>query len=311
MYFDSIPNFLYPDFKVAGKYKLSKNIFRRVRARDSFNAIYASSIPYTIQPGETADSIAYDQYGDSEWFWTILILNNITDLNQMWPMAQDELDRYIQLKYGDYENKPRHWETTEIKNSSGDTVIEPGVIVEMFQDTPEQNLTNYKPKILKDNLRYVSKFSARGSNTIELGSAENLLVGDLLNLQFDTKIINIEVINNKPIITISRNLEYDIFPNYAIKFTRYENWSMKYIYNIEKNNNNKIISMVEKLATADKLREVTNRDYEYELNELKREIKLPKSKYLSTLEKELITLLAYDTPYKITQEGYRISETSS
>lgn len=307
MYFNSIPDFLYPDFKVAGKYKLSKNIFRRIRARDSFNAIYTSSLQYTIQDGETPDSIAYKQYKDSEWFWAILILNNITDVHEMWPMAADELDRYIQKKYGDYENKPRHWETTEVRDASGNIVIEPGVIVEMFQDKPDQSLTNYKPKILKDNIRYVSQFSAKGSTTIQLGSAENLLPGDLLNSQYNTRISTI----NGTTITIDKPLEYNIFPNYAIKFTRYENWSRKYIYNIEKDTQGNIISMVERIATSDNLREVTNRDYEYELNELKREIKLPKSNYLSMLERELIQLLEYDTTYKITQEGYRISEEPS
>lgn len=307
MYFDSIPNFLYPDFKVAGKYKLSKNIFRRVRARDSFNAIYTSSTPYTIQNGDTPDSIAYKEYGDSEWFWTILILNNITDVHEMWPLAADELDKYVQKKYGEYENKPRHWETTEVRDAAGNVVIEPGVIVEMFQDKLEQSLTNYKPQILKDNVRYVSQFAPKGSSTIQLGSAENLLPGDLLNSQYDTRISQI----NGTTITIDKPLEYNIFPNYAIKFSRYENWSRKYIYNIEKDSDGNIISMVEQLATADTLREVTNRDYEYELNELKKEIKLPRSNYLSMLERELIDLLEYDTTYKITQEGYRISEEPS
>jgi hypothetical protein len=66
--------------------------------------------------------------------------------------------------------------------------------------------------------------------------------------------------------------------------------------------------MVKRIATADTLREVTNRDYEYELNELKREIKLPKRNYLSMLERELLQLMEYETTYKITPEGYRISE---
>jgi len=304
MFFNSIPDFLYPDFKVAGKYKLSKNIFRRVRARDSFNAVYASSTPYTIQDGETADSIAYKEYRDSEWFWTILILNNITNVHEMWPMASDELDTYIKNKYGDYENKPRHWETTEVRDSQGNVVIEPGIIVEMFQDKLEQNQVNYKPKVYKEFLRYVSQYSAKGSTTVVLGSAENLLPGDLINSQYDTRISSI----NGTTITLDTPLEYNVYPGYAIKFTRYENWNREYIYSIGKNPDGSIANMVKRIATADTLREVTNRDYEYELNELKREIKLPKPNYLSMLERELLQLMEYETTYKITPEGYRISE---
>lgn len=307
MYFNSIPDFLYPDFNIAGKYKLSKNIFRRVRARDSFNAIYASSTPYTIQEGETPDSIAYKQYKNSEWFWAILILNNITDISEMWPLSSDELDRFIENKYGEYENKPRHWETTEIRDSNNNTVIEPGVIIELFQDKTEQNLSNYVPKILKENSRYVSEFSQKGSTIIELGSAENLLPGDMLNLQYETKILTIDGTT----ITIDKPLEYNIFPNFLIKFTRYENWSREYIFNMEKDSNGNILNVVKRLATADTIRKVTNRDYEYELNELKKQIKLPRSKYLNILQKELIDLLEYDTKYKITDQGYRISESPS
>lgn len=304
MFFDSIPNFLYPDFKVPGKYKLSKNIFRRIRLRDSFNAVYASSTPYTIQDGETPDSIAFKEFGSSEWFWTILVLNNMIDTYESWPMSADELDKYIVEKYGEYENKPRHWETTEIKNSKGDVVIEGGVIVEMYQNKVDQNQTSYKPKIKKENLKYVSQFSQKGSTTITLGSAEGLLVGDLLNSQQNTTIQSI----NGTTLTISRPLEYNIFPGYAIKFSRYENWTREYIYNIEKSPQGAIISTVKRIATAETLREVTNRDYEYELNELKKEIKLPKANYLSMMERELKELLEYDTSYKMTQERYRISE---
>jgi len=303
MYFDSIPNFLYPDFKVAGKYKLSKNIFRKVRTRDSFNAIYASSTPYTIQDQETPDSIAYKEYGNSEWFWTILVLNNIVDTNSMWPLTSDEFDRFIDKKYGADQNKPRHWETTEIRDSKNNVVIDAGIIVEMYQGFLQQLQTNYAPKIKKEYIKYVSQYSAKGSTTITLGSVENLMVGDILDIQSSTKITQI----NGNTITIDKPTEYELFPEYTIKFLRYENWTRKYIYNIEKTNG-VITSRVERVATADTLVKVTYRDYEYALNELKREIKLPRSNYLSLMEKELIDLMKYDTTYKITQEGYRISE---
>lgn len=306
MFFNSIPDFLYPDFKVAGKYKLSKNIFRRVRARDSFNAIYTSSTPYTIQEGETPDSIAYEQYGDSEWFWVIVLLNNITNVHEMWPMAADELDKYIQRKYGDYENTPRHWETTEIRDISGNIVIPNGVIIEMFQDIPDQLQTNYRPKIKKENLKYVSSVSSKGSTTITLSNVENLMVNDILNTQASTKITSINTNTNT--ITIDKPLEFNVTEGFVISFSRYENWTREYIYSIAKDNTGIVTSMVKRVATADTLREVTNRDYEYELNELKKEIKLPRKNYLSMLERELITLMEYDTTYKITQEGYRMSE---
>ena len=59
MFFDSQPNFLYPDFKIKDNYKVSKNFFRRVRNRENFNCIFSSSLPYTVTPGETVEEVAY------------------------------------------------------------------------------------------------------------------------------------------------------------------------------------------------------------------------------------------------------------
>lgn len=308
MFFDSIPNFLYPDFKNSDKYKLSKNIFRRVRARDSFNAVYSSSRSYTIQDGETPNSIAYNEFGDSEWYWTILILNNITDMNTMWPMSLTDLDKFIQIKYGEYENKPRHWETTRVKDSKQNIVIPEGIIVEMFQDKPGQDSVNYVPQIFVENRKYLSEKSEKLSTTIKLGDVENLLVNDVLDLQYNTKISSIDIPNKT--ITLSRPLDFSIFPGYSIKFSRYENWSKLYVDSVIKDDTGKVTSTSTKLATYQTLRMITNREYEYEINELKKEIKLPRSKYLEMLKKELEDLMAYDTTYKITQEGYRISESA-
>lgn len=232
MFFDSTPNILYPDFFEAGKFKLSKNLFRRVRARDSFNAIYATSKKYTILPGETADSIAYNAYEDSEWYWTILLLNNITDIHSEWPLDPDEFEKYIQQKYGDYENKPRHWETNKIFDANGDLVLDEGIIIEMFMDTVDQNKANYWP-----------------------------------------------------------------------------DWSYTYIDSPTFDSEKRIESPEYNTVTAEmNLTLVTNREYEYYLNEMKREIYLPRREYLDTLAIELETLLRYDTKYKITREGYRLAE---
>ena len=151
MFFDATPDFFYPDFKEPGKVKLSKNLFRRIRTRDSFNAVYATSTPYTITGGETPDSIAFSKLGGSEWYWTILILNNITDTQKQWPMSNDQLDRYIEKKYGDQADSPRHWETSEVRDANNNVVLEGGIIVDQYINTTEQNQTNYIPKIKDPN----------------------------------------------------------------------------------------------------------------------------------------------------------------
>lgn len=312
MYFDATPNFLYPDFKTPEKYKLSKNLFRRIRVRDSFNAVYASSRSYTINSGETPDSIAYDKLGGSEWYWTILLLNNITDINSQWPMSGNELEKLIEKKYGNLANKPRHWETSTVVDSNGNTVLEPGVIIEYFMNTVEQNATNYTPKVKDPTGGAVTKISIvdGGSGYIsDDGVAVLNLSGGGNSLTLDITTTNGKVtyaeISNPGTNYKSGDIVRIYGGNATVKIETATNiwtdWFYEYIDSYD--------PVVFKKATASNdLNMVTNREYEYQLNELKKEIYLPSRNVLPIMRSELEELLKYETTYKITKQGYRESE---
>ena len=225
MFFDSTPNFLYPDFFEAGKFKLSKNLFRKVRARDSINSIFSSATKYTIKSGQTPDQIAYDLLGDTEHYWTILLLNNITNTQTQWPFDDYELDKIIEDRYGTLADKIRHWETKEVKDSYGNIVLESGIIIEVFSNTTAQNASSYTPT-----------------------------------------------------------------------------WSWTYVYSRSDS------AVTERTLTGSDLYPTTNREYEHQLNDLKREIWIPQPSSISMMESEIEELLEYDTEYKITKEGWRESE---
>tara|TARA_R100001082_G_C4354830_1_gene156336 strand:+ start:543 stop:1241 length:699 start_codon:yes stop_codon:yes gene_type:complete len=228
MFFDSQPNFLYPDFKIKDNYKVSKNFFRRVRNRDNFNSIFSSSLPYTVTPGETVEEVAYKKYNDSKWYWTILLMNNIIDISREWPLSSNELEDYMNSKYGSAIDNPRHWETNKVTDNTLGVVLEQGVIVEYYEGTTAQQASNYYPSW---NFKY---FTQSGGSP------------------------NTQVVNTVPATT--------------------------------------------------GLTKITNREWEYQENEKKREIICPKQQYLSVFEDELESLLKYDTKYKITKGGLRISE---
>ena len=225
MFFDSTPNFLYPDFFEAGKFKLSKNLFRRVRARDSINSIFSSSTKYIVKSGQTPDQIAYELLGDTEHYWTILLLNNITDTQTDWPYDDYELDKIIEDRYGTLADKIRHWETKEVKDSYDNIVLESGIIIEVFSNTTAQNASSYTPT-----------------------------------------------------------------------------WSWTYAYSRSDS------AVTERTLTGSDLYPTTNREYEHQLNDLKREIWIPQPSSISLMESEIEELLEYDTEYKITKEGWRESE---
>ena len=225
MLFDSTPDFLYPDFFTAGKFKLSKNLFRKVRTRDNINAIFNSATQYRIRSGETPDQVAYNLLGNTEHYWTILLLNNITDTQEQWPVDDYELDKIIEDKYGTLADKVRHWETKEVKDANKNVVVKAGIIIEVFSNTTTQNLANYIPT-----------------------------------------------------------------------------WSWTYVHSWTDS------AVTERTLTGSDLYAVSNREYEYQLNDIKREIWIPQPNTIRKMENEIEQLLAYDTNYKITNEGWRMSE---
>ena len=225
MLFESTPDFLYPDFFTAGKFKLSKNLFRRVRTRDNINAIFNSATQYRIKSGETPDQVAYNLLGDTDHYWTILLLNNITDTQEQWPVDDYELDKIIEDRYGTLADKVRHWETKEVKDANKNVVVKAGIIIEVFSNTTTQNLANYIPT-----------------------------------------------------------------------------WSWTYVHSWTDS------AVTERTLTGSDLYAVSNREYEYQLNDIKREIWIPQPNTIRKMESEIEELLAYDTNYKITGEGWRISE---
>lgn len=313
MFFDSTPNFLYPDFNVPGKYKLSKNLFRRIRVRDSFNAVYASSKQYTIISGETPDSIAYDKLGGSEWYWTILLLNNITDTTKQWPLSEDELEKLIEKKYGNLADKPRYWETSEIKDSESNIVLESGVIIETFMDTTEQNATNYYPQVRDplggavtdvDIIDGGSGYSSYNgvSTIVTSGGGEGLTLNIVAS---SNGTITGATIGNAGLNYKAGDIVRVYGGNATVKINSatsiWTNWYFDYI-----NSYNPVTTV--RATAAENLNMVTNREYEYQLNELKREIYLPSLSVLPIMKSELEELLKYDTTYKITSQGYRESE---
>ena len=225
MLFDSTPDFLYPDFFEAGKFKLSKNLFRKVRTRDNINAIFNSATQYRIRSGETPDQVAYNLLGNTEHYWTILLLNNITDTQEQWPVDDYELDKIIEDRYGTLADKVRHWETKEVKDANKNVVVKAGIIIEVFSNTTTQNLANYIPT-----------------------------------------------------------------------------WSWTYVHSWTDS------AVTERTLTGSDLYAVSNREYEHQLNDIKREIWIPQPNTIRKMESEIEELLAYDTNYKITDEGWRMSE---
>ena len=56
---------------------------------------------YTIQEGDTPESIAYKYYGDQYRYWIVLIANEIKDPQFEWPLNSSQFLVYLKKKYAE------------------------------------------------------------------------------------------------------------------------------------------------------------------------------------------------------------------
>jgi len=128
-YFSKVPNFEYvsrlPDAKISD-YITVKNLFKKGAIVPDILDNLALHTKYKIVGDDRPDNVAFDFYGDSELDWLVLACNNIINIQNEWPMLQNDFDRFLLDKYGTYANlnATHHYETQEVKNSR-DVIIVP------------------------------------------------------------------------------------------------------------------------------------------------------------------------------------------
>ena len=135
-YFSRVPNFEYvsrlPDAKI-GDYAIVKNLFKKGKLREDIFQNLAFFTKYQIKGNDRPDNVAFEVYQDSNLDWLVLICNNILNIQTEWPLPQTDFDRFVLDKYGDYDtlyNGIHHYETQEIKNSQGVTMVPAGLQVQ-------------------------------------------------------------------------------------------------------------------------------------------------------------------------------------
>ena len=140
-YFRELPNLNYQstssDRSSSEDYVVVKNIFRRAKLRDDLKYIFTSLIDYYIRDGVRPDQVADSIYGDPELDWVVLTSANIINVRDEWPLDSFEVYNYSLNKYGDDLNQIRHYETIEVKDSSGRLILPKGKVVDAGFTIPD------------------------------------------------------------------------------------------------------------------------------------------------------------------------------
>lgn len=121
--FNSIPDILYDN-------KLVKNFFRKVKLREDVYQYTTVFKEYTVKNNETPEDVSFRFYNDINYYWIILLINDIQNVSRDWYMPETVFEDYILEKYpNDLGASVKHWVTKKIEINN-ETILESGLIVE-------------------------------------------------------------------------------------------------------------------------------------------------------------------------------------
>ena len=122
------------DIKGNKNFKLLPDILKRVKIRSGLSASRFVFDKYNVKEGEKPEDVAFKYYGDPEYHWVIMMVNNITDRYYGWPMTQADFADFLTDKYGaGSEDSVHHYELAQ--TSGATSSIDESHMLEVNSDT--------------------------------------------------------------------------------------------------------------------------------------------------------------------------------
>lgn len=314
-YFRQVPNFEYVS-RTAGEQNISdyievKNLFKRGKLREDIFGNLAFFTKYKIIGNERPDNVAYKLYNDETLDWVILLANNILNVQSEWPLTQQAFDKVMFEKYGDYETlygSIHHYETTGIVNSKGVTVLPAGLRVPNTWNTNgnfiEVNNTKISQIFSGDGITATTTATVSVNNGIYgLNVGSQITINNVIDSTYNgTFIVTSALIPFENSGAVSFTYELPSIPNDAIP-TLADPRTEEVLLTIENPNGtgnsyyyeyyDEGLGYSVQLPRDSFVREVTNFEYENQLEENKRNIFILKPRYLSVVFNDMDDLMPY------------------
>lgn len=313
-YFKQVPDFEYinrnKDNLDISNYISVKNFFKRGKLRDDIFGNLSFFTKYKVIGDERPDNVAYKFYNDETLDWVILLSNNILNVQDEWPLSNSSIDKILLDKYGTYDNLYKgihHYETVEVRDSSGFIVLKSGL------KTPNTWRTNGNfIQVTKTNINQIFAGSAgipsktvtvtmnNGIQDLDIGS--QVLINNVSENIFNGKFTVTSVF--APFNNIAISFTYDLpsVPSIAnptlstsgieeVIFTIDDNIGVGNAYYYEYYDEN--LGYYISLPSTQILREVTNYEYEKKIEDDKRNIFILKPEYLNIIFNDLDNIMPY------------------
>ena len=152
-YFKNFPNIQYAiSANSAGipNYITIKDYFSLLKVRDDIFKQETLYTDYFVNNGERPDQISYNTYGDEQYYWIILQINEIVDYYNDWPLSQQELSQFVLNKYGSDAKAAEihHYETVKVTDNEDNILLHAGL------EVPEDFSFAYRPDLTSSVIVY-------------------------------------------------------------------------------------------------------------------------------------------------------------
>jgi len=182
-------------------YLLVKNIWRRAQILVEYKSQVTLFTEENVRDGERPEDVATRLYRNPFYNWTILVINDITDVYSQWPKSVIQLQNFINDKY-DNPMGTKHHVTTEVKDNNDNIIVPAGKVVasnyqisyyngsttvtatpvasvtnatyETELNSKKQNIQVVKPELIEDFVSVYYEISNKGKNQPSATSAADI-----------------------------------------------------------------------------------------------------------------------------------------
>lgn len=315
MYFNNFNSILY-EFPNVGEDKSTRSVLiKDITTNIRFKKFFIENLPltetYKIQEGDTPEIISEKLYGTPQYHWIIMLLNQRYDYISDYPQGIRELELTIDRKYGNAKNLANHFTDADgnittgycdvklNKSVKGTISISEGRTTVTGVGTAFLEQLNNGNTLTTEENDYIGIIESITSNT-------SLQIKDVSTIQYSGSykcVLPIEVGN---VIRAKNSIGYSVGRIESIDGTNYnimltsssfpagKNVEVfKYYDDVEGNFVQQFLGhiTITSVSYPQLQSMVTNWDYEYNLNEEKRVIKILPSKYLDQVITEFKDLL--------------------
>lgn len=290
-YFKYLPKLLYSNSNKDQNYKLVSNLLAKSVFLSDILENASLYYPYDVQEGEKPEDVSLKFYNDQGKHWIIMMSNDVIDPNYDWVMETRIFDKYINSKYSSLTIQLNQSESYPLEYSVGEAVYQ-GSSIDSSSATGTVAAYNYTDKILQ--VKFPDEIFV---NTLNVSSAATAQTHSIVSITSNDD--GLSWASNTTyhyVITETKYNSYDktnVVDKYKISALNY-NHSTDTVINRDLSNSTQSYELNDgtTLTIKKETQGMSYYDYEWQLNENRRHIRIIKPEYISLIENEFIKLMS-------------------